>query len=30
LATFLPMITLLIFKKDSKFNFSKIKTEITK
>ena len=30
LATFSPMITLLIFKKDSKFNFSKIKTLITK
>jgi Na+/proline symporter len=26
LATFTPMITLLIFKKDSKFDFSKIKT----
>jgi hypothetical protein len=28
LATFTPMITLLIFKKDSKFDFSKIKTLI--
>ena len=30
LATFLPMITLLIFKKNSKFNFSKIKAVIAK
>jgi Na+/proline symporter len=30
LATFTPMITLLIFKKDSKFDFSKIKTLIKK
>ena len=28
LATFAPMITVLVFKKDSKFNFSKIKTSI--
>ena len=30
LATFTPMITLLVFKKDSKFDFSKIKTLIKK
>jgi Na+/proline symporter len=30
LASFTPMIALLIFKKDSKFNFSKIKTLIKK
>jgi len=28
LATFTPMITLLIFKKDAKFDFSKVKTLI--
>ena len=30
LATFLPIITLLIFKKNSKFNFSKIRAVIAK
>jgi hypothetical protein len=28
LATFAPMITVMIFKKNSNFNFSKIKTSI--